>query len=150
MRPVSFFRSPSPRQLSLGLAVLRVAVATIFIRHGAQKLFVFGFAGVTGAFTQMGVPSPGFTGPFIGLLEFFSGIALLLGFLTRLIALGLVFDMLGAIFLVQLKRGFSSYELEFLLLGSSVALALTGGGRFSVDALLAGRQQKNIVIQIAQ
>ena len=130
---MSFFRSPSPRQPSLGLAVLRVAVATIFIRHGAQKLFVFGFAGVTGAFTQMGVPFPGVTGPVIALLEFFGGIALLIGFLTRLIALGLVFDMLGAILLVQLKRGFSGYELEFLLLGSSLALFLTGAGRFSVD-----------------
>ncbi len=138
---MSFFRS-SPRQLSLGLAALRVAVATIFIRHGAQKLFVFGFAGVTGAFTHMGVPFPGLTGPFIALLEFFGGLALLIGLLTRLVALGFVLDMLGAILLVQLKRGFSSYELEFLLLGSSLALVLAGAGRFSVDALLAGRQEK--------
>ena len=133
------FRSSSPRQLSLGLAALRLAVATIFIRHGAQKLFVYGFAGVTGAFTQMGVPFPGVTGPFIALLEFFGGIALAMGFLTGPIALAFAFDMLAAILLVQLKRGFSGYELEFLLLGSSVALFLAGAGRFSVDALLAGR-----------
>jgi len=136
-----FFRSPSPRQLSLGLAALRLAVATIFIRHGAQKLFVYGFAGVTGAFTQMGVPFPGVMGPLIGVLEFFGGIALALGFLTRLLAIGFVLDMLGAILLVQLKRGFSAYELEFLLLGSSVALFLAGGGRLSVDAMLAGRRE---------
>src|SRR6202171_5326986 len=136
-----FFRSSSPRQLSLGLAALRLAVATIFIRHGAQKLFVYGFAGVTGAFTQMGVPVPGVMGPFIGLLEFFGGIALLIGFLTRLFALGFVFDMLVAILLVQLKRGFSGYELEFLLLGSSLALVFAGAGGFSVDALLAGRNE---------
>jgi putative oxidoreductase len=136
-----FVRSSSPRQVSLGLAAIRLAVATIFIRHGAQKLFVYGFAGVTGAFTQMGVPFPGVTGPFIALLEFFGGIALLIGLLTRLIALGFVFDMLVAILLVQLKRGFSGYELEFLLLVSSVALFLTGAGRFSVDALLAGRNE---------
>jgi putative oxidoreductase len=138
---MSIFRAPSPRQLSLGLAVLRAAVATIFIKHGAQKLFVFGFAGVTGAFTHMGVPFPGLTGPFIGLLEFFGGIALLLGLLTRLIALGFVFDMLVAILLVKLKGGFSGYELEFLLCGASLALVLTGAGRFSVDALLAARQR---------
>ena len=137
-----FFRSSSPRQLSLGLAALRIAVATIFIKHGAQKLFVFGFAGVTGAFTQMGVPFPGVTGPFIGLLEFFGGIALVIGLLTRLIALGFVFDMLAAILLVQLKRGFSGYEFEFLLLGSSLALFLMGAGGFSVDALLARRDVK--------
>jgi putative oxidoreductase len=140
---MSLFGSPSPRQLSLGLAALRIGVATIFIRHGAQKLFVFGFAGVTGAFTQMGVPAPGLMGPAIGLLEFFGGIALLLGLLTRVIALGFVCDMLGAILLVQLKRGFGAYELEFLLLVSSVALALTGAGRFSIDALIAGRRERN-------
>jgi putative oxidoreductase len=139
---MSLFRSPSPRQLSIGLAVLRVAVATIFIRHGYQKLFVFGFAGVTGAFTHMGVPLPGFTGPFIGLLEFFGGIALLLGVLTRVFALGLVCDMLVAILLVQLSRGFSAFELEFMLLGSSLALVFTGAGSFSVDALIAGRREK--------
>jgi putative oxidoreductase len=140
---MSFFRAPSLRQLNLGLAVLRVAVATIFIRHGAQKLFVFGFAGVTGAFTHMGVPLPGFTGPFIGLLEFFGGIALLWGFLTRPIALLFVFDMLFAIILVKLKGGFSGYELEFLLCASSLALFLTGGGSFSVDALLGRRAATN-------
>jgi len=137
-----FFRSSSPRQQSLGLAALRLAVATIFIKHGAQKLFVFGFAGVTGAFTQMGVPFPGVMGPFIALLEFFGGIALVIGLLTRLIALGFVFDMLAAILLVQLKRGFSGYEFEFLLLGSSLALFLMGAGGFSVDALLARRDVK--------
>ena len=136
------FRSPSARQVSAGLAVLRLAVATIFIRHGAQKLFVYGFAGVTGAFTQMGVPLPGFTGPFIALLEFFGGIALLLGFLTRLMSLGFVFDMIGAIVLVGMKKGFSSYELEFLLLGSSLALALAGAGRFSVDEAIADRSKR--------
>jgi putative oxidoreductase len=138
-----FFRSSSPRQVSLGLAALRLAVATIFIKHGAQKLFTFGFAGVTGAFTQMGVPFPGVTGPFIALLEFFGGIALLVGLLTRLIALGFVLDMLGAILLVQLKRGFSSYEFEFLLLVSSLALFLAGPGGFSVDALLGRRDAKD-------
>jgi len=136
------FRSPSPRQLSLGLAALRLAVAAVFINHGRQKLFVYGFAGVTGAFTQMGVPVPGLMGPFIGLLEFFGGIALAIGLLTRLFALGFVFDMLGAILLVQLKRGFGGFELEFLLLGSSLALVLAGAGEFSVDALLGRRNAK--------
>ena len=35
------FRSPSPRQLSIGLAALRLAIAAIFINHGRQKLFVY-------------------------------------------------------------------------------------------------------------
>jgi putative oxidoreductase len=137
---MSLFRS-SPRQLDLGLAVLRIAVATVFISHGYQKLFVFGFAGVGGAFAHMGVPLPGLMGPLIAVLEFFGGIALLLGFLTRVVTAGFVLDMLGAILLVQLKNGFSHYELEFLLCASSLALFLTAGGGFSVDGALAGRRE---------
>ncbi len=138
------FRSPSPRVLSLGLAVLRIAVATIFVAHGSQKLFSFGFAGVATAFGHMGVPFPGVTGPFIAVLEFFGGIALVIGLLTRLVALGLAFDMTGAILLVKLKGGFSGYELEFLLLCASVTLALVGAGQFAVDALLARRAKTSV------
>jgi len=135
------FRSPSSRSMSLGLAVLRIAAGTVFLAHGYQKLFVFGFAGVTGAFTHMGVPAPGVMGPLIALLEVFGAIALIFGFLTRLLALLFVCDMLGAILLVQLKNGFSHYELEFLLCASSVALIFTGAGGFSVDALIARRTE---------
>src|SRR6266480_1270287 len=143
---MSLFRA-SPRQLNLGLAALRLAVATIFIRHGAQKLFVFGFAGVSGAFAHMGVPFPGLMGPLIGVLEFFGGIALVIGLLTRLLALGFVCDMLGAILLVLLKKGFSGFELEFMLLGSSVALVLMGAGRFSVDSLFADRRDRGVRVE---
>jgi putative oxidoreductase len=90
----------------------------------------------------MGVPIPGLSGPLIALLEFFGGIALALGLLTRLVALGFVCDMLGAILLVQLKNGFSRYGLEFMLLGASLALALAGAGRFSIDRVLADRQAR--------
>ena len=136
------FRSPSTRQQSLALVLLRIAVGTIFMLHGRQKLFGMGFAGVTGAFTHMGVPLPGIMGPFVGLLEFFGGIALILGLLTRLFALGFAIDMLVAILLVKLQSGFSHYELEFLLCVSGLALLFMGGGEFSVDALLGRRKAK--------
>lgn len=138
------FRSSSPRQPSLGLAALRITLGTVFIAHGYMKLFTFGFAGVSGMFGHMGVPFPGVMGPLIAVLEFFGGIALVIGFLTRLVAPGLAFDMIGAILFVKLTGGFfipSGYEFELMLLGSSVALALTGAGQFSVDALIAGRNK---------
>ena len=139
---MKLFRSPSPDSVSTGLAVLRIAAGVVFLNHGYQKMFVFGFSGVTGAFTHMGVPVPGVMGPLIALLEVFGAVALIFGFLTRPLALAFVCDMLGAILLVQLKNGFSKYELEFLLCAASVALIFTGAGRFSVDALIAGRAER--------
>ena len=136
------FRAPSSRQLGIGLLLLRIAVGIVFMLHGKQKLFDFGFAGVSDAFSHMGVPMPGVMGPFVALLEFFGGIALILGFLTRLFALGFTIDMLVAILLVQMKNGFSHYELEFLLSVSSLALVFMGGGVFSVDAFLGARRNR--------
>ena len=133
------FRAPSSRSASLGLLVLRIATGAVFINHGYAKLFKFGFAGVTDAFTHMGVPLPGIMGPFVGLLEFFGGIALVLGLLTRLFSLGLAIDMCVAILLVQLKKGFSGFEFEFMLMAASLALFLAGAGSFSVDAQIEHR-----------
>lgn len=136
---MKLFRSPSPDSVSTGLAVLRIATGVVFLNHGYQKMFVWGFSGVTGAFTHMGIPLPGVMGPLIALLEVFGAVALIFGFLTRPLALAFLLDMLGAILLVQLKNGFSKYELEFMLCAASLALVFTGAGRFSIDAMIAGR-----------
>lgn len=140
---MSLFRAPTARQLTAGLTILRVVIGAIFIAHGAQKLFVYGFAGVTGAFGQMGIPMPALVGPFIALLEFSAGIALIVGLLTRLAALGLAFNMLGAILFVHLKGGLflpAGSEFALSLLASTAILALTGAGAFSLDALIANRR----------
>ena len=139
---MSLFTAPSNRQLDLGLALLRVVVGAIFLAHGGQKLFVYGFEGVTGAFGGMGIPMPGIVGPFIALLEFFGGLALVVGLLTRLAAFGLALNMLGAILFVHLAAGFflpNGYEFALSLLGSSALLALTGAGAYSADALIGRR-----------
>ena len=130
-------------RVDAGLALLRVVLGGVFMAHGAQKLFVYGFGGVTGAFTQMGAPLPGITGPLVSLLEFFGGIALVIGLLTRLTALGLAAVMVGAIVLVHLAAGFfapNGIEFPLTLMAGAVALALTGPGAWSVDAVLARRR----------
>ena len=140
---MSIFQPATTRQASIALTVLRVITGIVFIAHGAQKLFVFGLAGVSGGFAQMGVPMPGVVGPLIAVLEFFGGIALVFGLLTRLVSLGLVFDMLGAMLLVHLKNGFflpQGYEFVLALLAMSATLVLTGAGDFSLDGLIGRRK----------
>lgn len=133
----------STRRFDAALSLLRVIAGTVFIAHGAQKLFVFGFSGVAGAFGQMGVPFPDVVGPAIGLLEFFGGIALVLGLFTRLVSLGLAATMVGAIVLVHAKAGFfnpAGIEFPLTLLGLLTSLVVAGAGAWSVDAWIAGRR----------
>lgn len=139
---MSLFRSPTTRQLAVGLTVLRVILGATFIMHGGQKLFVYGFAGVSGAFAQMGMPLPSVLGPFVAFVEFFGGIALVLGLLTRLAAVGLGGTMIVAILTVHIKGGFFSptgVEFPLSLFGAAIMLVFSGAGEYSLDALLARR-----------
>ena len=138
------FNSTTPRQLDAGLAILRAVTGTIFMAHGAQKLFVYGLDGVAGGFAQMGVPFPGVMGPLVGFVELFGGLALIAGLLTRLAGLGLTAVMLGAMVLVHLPAGFflpNGYEFVLMLAASATTLAITGAGRYSLDARVARRRR---------
>jgi len=138
---MKLFRAPSASQASIGLAALRIATGIVFLNHGYQKMFKMGIGGVSGFFGHVGVPLPGVMATLITVLEVFGAVALIVGLLTRPVAVAFALDMLGAIFLVQLKNGFSKFELEFLLLGASVALIFAGAGRYSIDAVIAGRSE---------
>jgi putative oxidoreductase len=125
------------------LAIVRIATAVIFIAHGWQKVFQFGIAGVTQGFTQMGIPLPGITAPLVAYLELVGGALLLLGLLTRPLALLLAVDMLGAMFLVHFKNGCflpNGFEFTFILLATSLALVLAGAGAYSLDAVISKRR----------
>lgn len=137
---------PSAARVSAALAVLRGVVGTVFVAHGAQKLFVFGFGGVIGAFEGMGVPLAGITGPAVAMLELFGGLALIAGVFTRTTALGLAGIMLGAMALVHFPAGFflpNGMEFTLTLFGGVMALALAGPGVFSLEAVIARRRSYN-------
>ncbi len=128
-----------------GALALRIPVGIIFAAHGAQKLFGwfggYGLAG-TGAWMDSIGLTPGVLMAFLaGFAEFFGGIALVLGFLTRPAAAALAFAMLVAIFSVHVQNGLfmsnNGYEFGLALFAASISLLFSGAGKASVDALIS-------------
>ena len=124
---------------------LRVFGGIIFAAHGAQKLFSwfggYGLAGTGQWMDSIGL-SPGYWMALMaGSAEFFGGILLIAGLLTRPTALVLAFTMLVAIFAVHFQNGLfmanNGYEFGLALFALSVALVFQGGGKLSVDNYLA-------------
>lgn len=135
-----------------GLLVVRLALAIMIFAHGAQKLLGwwggYGFEGTMGFFTQtMGIP---WIFGFAAIItEFFGSILLALGFFSRVWAAAIGVVMATAVFTVHLPNGFymnwsgtqGGEGIEFFLLAIGIAVAITihGGGRWSLDSLLANR-----------
>ncbi|MFL5311622.1 MAG: DoxX family protein [Myxococcales bacterium] len=138
--------------------VMRLTLGVVFFPHGAQK--VLGWFGGPGAsatiqgFGKMGMP-PALT-VLIMAAELGGSLLLILGFLTRLAALGIGCVMAGAIYLVHAKVGFfmnwmgtqkgEGLEYHLLALGLAIALLVKGGGAFSVDRALAGEDRGTVAM----
>lgn len=122
----------STKCVDKALLVLRIVAGLIFIIHGWGKLFggVPGIPGFTGYLTTLGVPAAGFFAWAIGILEFFGGIAVLLGIATRPLAGLLAIEMAIAFLLVS--RSLPKGDLELALFGIAFALAMGGGGAYAL------------------
>ena len=128
------------------LLVVRVVMGVAFILHGWPK--IQNPMGWMNAMGGEGVPS--FIQALAALAEFGGGIALVLGLLTPLAALGIVCQMLGALFMVHFPMGHPfvaatggpSYELPLVYLALGILLLVMGPGRWSFDALLFGRTRE--------
>ena len=127
--------------------ILRVPVGLTLAAHGAQKLFGwFGGYGLEGTgqwMASLGL-EPGYLMALMaGGAEFFGGLALVLGLLTRPAALVTAFAMLIAIFAVHIGNGLfmanNGYEFALTLFVVTLALAIQGAGRFSLDKVLLKR-----------
>ena len=133
---------------SLGLTVLRLAIAAVMIYHGGQKLGYFGgfgLEGTLGFFSGMGVPA--FITYLVIVGEFVGGIAMVLGFFTRFTAASWVVIMIGAIYIVHWaqipEQGFKAVEFQILLLAASLTLLCEGAGCLSIDRFLGKKDCEN-------
>ncbi|MCG9595699.1 DoxX family protein [Vibrio sp. Isolate25] len=124
---------------------LRIPVGIIFMAHGAQKLFGwFGGYGLEGTgqwMASIGL-GPGVLMAFLaGSAEFFGGLLILLGMLTRPASVALAFTMLVAIFSVHFENGLfmanNGYEFGLALMAASISLALSGSGKAGLDQYIA-------------
>lgn len=128
----------------LGLLIVRLIVGLAFAAHGAQKLFGwfggYGPKGTGGWFESIGVKPGVFAAVAIGIVEFVGGILFAAGLLTPVVAILLAFTMVGAIVKVHAKNGFwntsNGYEFNLVLIAILIAVAFSGAGSLSIDALL--------------
>jgi putative oxidoreductase len=146
----------------IATAVLRLVLGVIFFAHGAQKMLGwfggYGFTGTMGFFTgAMHIPA---IFAFLAIAaEFFGGLGLILGFLTRIAAFGILSNMVVAIAMVHSQFGFfmnwtgaqkgEGYEYHLLILAATVLLIIRGAGAASVDRLLSSPAKKSAQLQAA-
>ena len=144
--------SRAPRAVWL----IRLAVAIVFVSEGIQK-FLYPAALGAGRFAKIGIPAPGLTGPFIGIVEIACGALILIGLFTRLAALLLLADMTVAILSTKIPiligHGYWHFaapsgrpglwsmlheaRTDLSMWLACLFLLLVGAGERSVDARLA-------------
>ena len=131
------------------LTILRVVLGIVIFAHGAQKMLGwfggYGFSGTMGFFTKsMKIPAPF---AFLAICaEFFGGLGLILGLLTRIAAFGVGVNMLVAIAAVHWKHGLfanwtgaqkgEGFEFHLLALAIVVAIIVQGAGALSLDPVI--------------
>jgi putative oxidoreductase len=126
---------------------LRLIAGVIFTAHGAQKLFAwFGGYGLeaTGQWMESIGITPGYLMALMaGSAEFFGGLLLIVGLLTRPISFVLAITMAVAIVTVHLEHGLfmsnNGYEFALILLATSISLMVSGAGKLSLDNKIVQR-----------
>lgn len=130
----------------MALTVLRLVAGIVIFAHGSQKVFGwfggYGFSGTMGFFTHnLGIPA---VFAFLAICaEFLGGIGLIVGFLSRIAALGVFCNMAVAIAMVHHSFGFfmnwtgaqkgEGFEYHLLMMAICVAIMERGAGALSID-----------------
>lgn len=123
--------------------LIRFMVGFIFFTEGFQK-FLFPHVRGAGRFEQMGMPAPEFLSYFVASFEVVCGILILLGLLTRLAAIPIIFIMLVVIIMTRLPILINENfwvmvyisKIDFAMLIGAIYLFIEGSGRWSVDQKL--------------
>lgn len=123
------------------MLTVRVVAGVIFMAHGAQKLFgAFGGPGLQAIMGPQGPGGGGVVGLLVAVGEFFGGLGLVVGLLSRFSAAANIVTMLGAIYLVHGKNGFflsdKGYEFNLALIGLLLPVLIAGPGRIALARLL--------------
>ena len=133
--------------------VIRIVLGLVLFPHGAQKMLGwfggYGFNGTMGFLTGT-AGLPWIMAFLVIAIEFFGAIALILGFATRIVAVGIIALFAGIILTSHFQSGFfmnwagnlkgEGYEYHLLIIGMSIALLVSGAGKWSIDYVL---QKKN-------
>ena len=122
-----------------GLVPLRVAVGSVFLLHGAQKLFVFGLAGTADIMGKLGIPLSSLAAAIVIAAELLGGLAIIFGLFARWAGIVLAIEMLVAIPVARLAGGFFApygFEFEYTLLGACLTFAAIGSGGMSLESVL--------------
>jgi putative oxidoreductase len=126
-----------------GTTLLRVAIGTVFMAHGAQKLFQFTPAGLAGFFEGIGIPFALANAYLVIGIELLGGLAMIVGFGTRIVAVLFAAVMAVAFGTVHAQHGFflpDGYEFVLVLFAASLTLALQGAGALAIDKALPRRR----------
>ena len=130
------------KAIDAALLIIRIILGTIFIAHGSQKLFgAFGGPGLDGIVGMLGP-----IGYLVAVGEFFAGVGILIGVLSRFSATVILVLMIGALVLVHGQHGFflsnNGFEYVLALIGLSLAVILIGPGCYAFGRFLSLPQSK--------
>ena len=129
--------------------IIRIVLGLILFPHGAQKMLGwfggYGFDG-TMSFLTGTAGLPWIMAFLVIAIEFFGAISLIVGFATRIVAVGIISLFAGIVFTSHLQNGFfmnwagnlkgEGYEYHLLIIGMAIALLVSGAGKWSIDYVL--------------